>query len=121
MPGARCGQAFRDYEDVRAHANAVASGLAALGVEAGDRVALYLHNDIAFIEASVGIGILGAIPVPANWHWGGAELAYLLDDGDSKMIFAHTSRGDAAADRRTSHRPLSSRPNDVRPAAATTR
>ncbi|MEZ0050222.1 long-chain acyl-CoA synthetase [Mycobacterium sp. MAA66] len=91
MSGVRCGRVFRDYDDVRARASAVAGGLAALGVEAGDRVAICLHNDIAFIEASVGVGMLGAIPVPVNWHWKGAELAYLLDDSDSKVIFANTS------------------------------
>jgi long-chain acyl-CoA synthetase len=91
MTGVRCGHVFRDYEDVRARAGAVANGLAALDVTAGDRVAIYLHNEIAFVEASIGIGMLGAIPVPVNWHWQGAELAYLLDDSDSKVIFAHTS------------------------------
>jgi len=91
MAGVRCGHFFRDYEDVRTHAGAVANGLAALDVTAGDRVAIYLHNDIAFIEASIGIGMLGAVPVPVNWHWKGAELVYLLDDSDSKVIFAHTS------------------------------
>ena len=91
MTGVRCGHVFRDYEDVRTRAGAVANGLAALDVTAGDRVAIYLHNEIAFIEASIGIGMLGAIPVPVNWHWQGAELAYLLDDSDSKVIFADTS------------------------------
>jgi long-chain acyl-CoA synthetase len=73
MAGVRCGHFFRDYEDVRTRAGAVANGLAALDVTAGDRVAIYLHNDIAFIEASIGIGMLGAVPVPVNWHWKGAE------------------------------------------------
>jgi long-chain acyl-CoA synthetase len=91
MAGVRCGHVFRDYEGVRTRAGAVANGLAALDVTAGDRVAVYLHNEIAFIEASIGIGMLGAVPVPVNWHWKGAELAYLLDDSDSKVIFAHTS------------------------------
>ena len=68
MTGVRCGHVFRDYEDVRARASAVANGLAALDVTAGDRVAIYLHNEIAFVEASIGIGMLGAIPVPVNWH-----------------------------------------------------
>jgi acyl-CoA synthetase (AMP-forming)/AMP-acid ligase II len=91
MAGGRCGHVFRDYEDVRTRAGAVANGVAALDITAGDRVAIYLPNEIAFIEASIGIGMLGAIPVPVNWHWQGAELAYLLDDSDSKVIFADTT------------------------------
>jgi long-chain acyl-CoA synthetase len=104
MAGVRCGHVFRSYEDVRARAGAVASGLAALDVTAGDRVAIYLHNEIAFIEASIGIGMLGAVPVPVNWHWKDAELAYLLDDSDSKVIFADTgliSTAEAVAGDRT--------------------
>ena len=91
MTGVRCGQAFREYDHVRTRAGSVANGLAALGVTAGDRVAVYMHNEIEFIEASMGIGMLGAIPVPVNWHWQGAELAYLLDDSGSTAIFADTS------------------------------
>lgn len=90
MTGINCGPVSRDYDTVRARAARIATGLAAHGVVAGDRVAIYLHNDIAFVEASIGAGILGAIPVPVNWHWKGAELAYLLDDSASRILFAHT-------------------------------
>jgi len=90
MAGIRCGQVVRDYDQVRARAAAIAGGLAAAGVVAGDRVAIYMHNDIAFVEASIGAGLLGAIPVPVNWHWKDTELAYLLEDSESRVIFAHT-------------------------------
>lgn len=90
MTGIRCGAVTRTYDEVRARAARAATGLAAAGVGLGDRVAIYLHNDIAFVEASIGVGLLGAIPVPVNWHWKGSELAYLLDDSDSSVIFAHT-------------------------------
>ncbi|MEV6559427.1 AMP-binding protein [Nocardia sp. NPDC051756] len=90
MAEIRCGQTVRDYAELRARAARVASGLAAQGIAAGDRVAIYLHNDVAFVEASLGAGLLGAIPVPVNWHWKDAELAFLLDDSGSRVIFAHT-------------------------------
>jgi long-chain acyl-CoA synthetase len=90
MTGIHCGAVSRDYPQVLARAGRIASGLAAAGVGTGDRVAIYLHNDVAAIEASIGAGVLGAIPVPVNWHWKGAELAYLLDDSGSRVVFAHT-------------------------------
>jgi long-chain acyl-CoA synthetase len=68
----------------------VAGGLKALGVGAGDRVALVLRNDIAFLEVSVGVGLVGAAPVPVNWHWKGDELEYLLTDSASSVVFAHS-------------------------------
>src|SRR4051794_22977888 len=90
MTGIHCGSVSRGYPEVLARAGRIATGLAAAGVGAGDRVAIYLHNDVAAIEASIGAGILGATPVPVNWHWKGAELAYLLDDSASRVVFAHT-------------------------------
>jgi long-chain acyl-CoA synthetase len=90
MNGIHCGAVSRGYDEVLTRAGRVAGGLAAAGVGAGDRIAIYLHNDVAAVEASIGAGILGATPVPVNWHWKGAELAYLLDDSGSQVVFAHT-------------------------------
>ncbi|MFC9433622.1 AMP-binding protein [Nocardia sp. NPDC057030] len=90
MAEIRCGQTVRDYDELRVRVARVAGGLAGQGIVAGDRVAIYLHNDVAFVEASLGAGLLGAIPVPVNWHWQDAELAFLLDDSGSRVIFAHT-------------------------------
>ncbi|MEY4784105.1 MAG: hypothetical protein RIR41_2040, partial [Pseudomonadota bacterium] len=41
-----------------------ASGLASLGVVRGDIIALFLRNDIAFFEASIAAGLIGAYPTP---------------------------------------------------------
>ncbi|MFB8000929.1 AMP-binding protein [Nocardia sp. NPDC056000] len=90
MPAIRCGQTSRDYDELRLRAAQVATGLAEYGVRAGDRVAIFMHNDLPFIEVSMAAGLLGATPVPVNWHWKGAELAYLLDDSGSRVIFAHS-------------------------------
>jgi long-chain acyl-CoA synthetase len=68
----------------------IAGGLRELGVGPGDRVAVVLRNDIAFLEISVAAGLVGASPVPVNWHWKGEELEYLLTDSASKVVFAHS-------------------------------
>lgn len=70
-------------------ASRAASGLAALGVGQGDTVALYLRNDIAFFEASFAAGLLGAYPVPVNWHYTEEEAAYLLGDCAARAIVIH--------------------------------
>ena len=44
--------AYRDFDQ---RANQVANGLIALGVQPGDRVALYIHNLPLFMEAYYGI------------------------------------------------------------------
>lgn len=89
-PVIRCGGRSRSHAEVADRAGRIASGLAGLGVQPGDRVAIVLRNEIEFVETSMGIGQLGAIPVPVNWHWKGSELGYLLDDCDAKAAFVHS-------------------------------
>jgi len=66
-----------------------ASGLAALGVNAGDAIALVLRNDFPVFEASFAAQQLGAYCVPVNWHGKKAEIAYVLQDCGAKVVIAH--------------------------------
>ncbi|HEU0159141.1 MAG TPA: AMP-binding protein, partial [Hyphomicrobiaceae bacterium] len=67
----------------------VASGFSALGVKAGDCVALLMRNDIAFIEASFAAQTVGAYAVPINWHFKAEEIAYILADSAAKVLVGH--------------------------------
>lgn len=71
------------------------SGLASLGIEEGDSVALLLRNDIAFLEASLAIGALGAYSVPINWHARPAEIEAVLADSGAKLVIAHADLASA--------------------------
>jgi long-chain acyl-CoA synthetase len=71
-------------------AGRVASGFAALGVGAGDAVAMLLRNDLAFFEASFGAANLGAYAVPFNWHATAHEVAHLLQDCGARVLVAHS-------------------------------
>ncbi len=62
-------------EEVTLRAAKAASGFASLGVGFGDTVAIFLRNDIAFLEVMGGAGLVGAYPVPANWHYTPDEAA----------------------------------------------
>ncbi|NYI23631.1 long-chain acyl-CoA synthetase [Sphingobium francense] len=66
-----------------------ASGLRSLGVGVEDTVALILRNDIAFLEASFAVGLLGACPVAVNWHFSVAEAAYVIDDCRARAVIIH--------------------------------
>jgi long-chain acyl-CoA synthetase len=88
-PEIRCGDRSRTRDEALQRAARIAAGLARLGVQPGDRVAVVLRNDIEFLEVSIGIGQLGAIPVPVNWHWKGTELGYLLSDSGATAAFVH--------------------------------
>jgi long-chain acyl-CoA synthetase len=66
-----------------------ASGFAALGITAGDAIAVMLRNDFPFFEASFAAQRLGAYCVPLNWHGKTPELAYVLGDCGAKAVIAH--------------------------------
>jgi len=66
-----------------------AGGFAALGVAAGDAIALVLRNDFPFFEASYAAQLLGAYCVPVNWHGKAPEIGYVLRDCAAKVVVAH--------------------------------
>jgi long-chain acyl-CoA synthetase len=67
----------------------LASGLAALGIGAGDSVAILLRNEITFLEASYGAMRVGAYAVPINWHNKIDEVAYILEDCGARVLIVH--------------------------------
>ena len=77
------------HDALLANARRAASGFHDLGVWQGDQVALLLRNDFSFFEASFGAALLGAAPVPLNWHLTADEIAYILDDCGAKVLVAH--------------------------------
>ncbi len=66
-----------------------ASGFLSLGLQEGDRVAILMRNDIAFLEATFACGELGLYPVPVNWHFSPDETAYVLNDSGAKALVIH--------------------------------
>jgi long-chain acyl-CoA synthetase len=85
----RLGSLERSHPEIAARAARAASGLHELGMRAGDRAAIVLRNDPAYVEVTAAIRVLGGVPVPVNWHWRGQELAHLLGDSASRVAFVH--------------------------------
>ena len=67
-------------------AERAAQGLIELGVKSSDVVALFMRNDLPFIEASVAAGLVGAYPTPVNWHGTVPEARYVFEDCGAKVI-----------------------------------
>jgi long-chain acyl-CoA synthetase len=76
----------------------VSTGLATLGVEAGDRVALLLGNRIEFVFAMFGAAHLGAIGVPLSIRQQKPEIAYVLNDCGAKLIVHQENLADRLPD-----------------------
>ena len=95
---------FTIYEDERVTYDAwfravatLAHELQARGVQKGDRVALAMRNlpewPVAFFAAVT----IGAICVPLNAWWTGAELAYGLDNSGTKLLICDAERWERVA------------------------
>jgi fatty-acyl-CoA synthase len=84
------------YGDLNGRVGRAAALLAALGVTAGDRVALLCRNRIEFFELLFACARIGAILVPLNWRMPAAELAPLLADCGARRLIHGTEDSDAA-------------------------
>src|SRR5438105_8488265 len=71
-------------------ATTTARALIASGIEAGDRVAIWAPNTTEWVLAALGIYAAGAVVVPLNTRFKGAEAAYILDRAQAKLLFTVT-------------------------------
>jgi acyl-CoA synthetase (AMP-forming)/AMP-acid ligase II len=76
------------YEELDRRCNCLANALRALGVQAGDRVALLFDNDFRFLDCCFGAMRTGAVPVPLNIRMGDDALAFVLDDCEAEVMIA---------------------------------
>jgi long-chain acyl-CoA synthetase len=74
------------WADVDRAASAVAAGLSARGLHAGDRIALLLGNSYEFVIAYFGAARAGLVTVPLNPAYTSAEVAVLLADCGAHML-----------------------------------
>ena len=87
MPGSIVsGDRVENIDELMVRAARAATGLEALGVTAGDTVALCLRNDIATFEAGGAAGLVGAYAVPINWHLAPEEASYILRDCAARVL-----------------------------------
>ncbi len=74
------------YEELDSASSKFASGLAALGVSKGDRVAYFLQNCPELVTIFFGIQKSGAVAVPCNPMYQSHELAHQLSDSGAKAV-----------------------------------
>ncbi|UCC75476.1 MAG: long-chain fatty acid--CoA ligase [Anaerolineales bacterium] len=74
------------YSELNQAANRCADGLAQLGVQVGDKVAVMLPNVPEFVTAYFAILKLGGCVVPLNTLHKASEIAYQLEDSDASAL-----------------------------------
>ncbi|PZR22125.1 MAG: long-chain fatty acid--CoA ligase, partial [Azospira oryzae] len=74
------------YAQLNAEVNRHAHALLALGVQKGDVVAAFLYNTPAFVFSLLAAARVGAVFNPINYRLAAQELAFILEDGQAKVL-----------------------------------
>ena len=75
--------------EVLAAANQISHGLRALGCQVGDTVAAVVPNGLEMLEYYLGATQIGLYITPINHHLVGPEIAYIVNDSESKVLIVH--------------------------------
>ncbi len=72
--------------ELRRRVAALAGALSRRGVGFGDRVMVLMLNRTEFVESVLAANMLGAIAVPVNFRLTPAEIAFLVDDCEARVM-----------------------------------
>src|SRR5262249_1449978 len=74
------------YDEMRRWPAALAGGLTARGIGAGDVVGLLSYNSIEFLATIFAANRLGAIAMPVNWRLAAPELRFILEHSGARAL-----------------------------------
>jgi long-chain acyl-CoA synthetase len=79
------------YDELGKAAREVAAGLIDLGIEKGDRVAIFSETRMEWTLADLGAILAGAVVVPIYQTSSAEEAEHVLADSESKLVFVEDS------------------------------
>src|SRR5690606_10650712 len=74
------------YEELGGRGERTAAGLRRLGIQRGDRVALWAESSTEFVVALLAVYRSGGIAVPVNTRYREAEVGHVVDDSGAVAI-----------------------------------
>ncbi len=89
-PALVCGDQTLTYSQLQDAVDRTAHGLIALGVDVGDRIALFLPNIPAFLICYLAAQKVGAVVVSVNTMLVTEELRHVLVDSGARILFTTT-------------------------------
>ena len=79
------------WKELDNRAKLFANSLIKLGLERGDRVAIYAKNSNQWVEALFGLAQVGLVSVTVNYRLTANEVAYIIEDSGAKAIICDES------------------------------
>lgn len=78
------------FADLAERVDEAARALIAIGIQKGDRIAIWAPNTWEWIVCALATHSVGAVLVPVNTRYKGIEAAYLLEKSGAKALFTVT-------------------------------
>lgn len=78
------------WGELRGRVAALADALSRRGVGFGDRVMILMLNRTEFVESVLAVNMLGAIAVPLNFRLTAAEIAFLVQDCEARVVITES-------------------------------
>jgi len=94
--GLACGSTRWTYRELYEVCERLAGGLAARGVERGDRVALLARNSHGFVALRYALMRLGAVMVPINFMLQPDDVGFILNHSGASMLACDTGMAEVA-------------------------
>ncbi len=85
-PAISCGESEYTWNQFAYRTDCLARGLARLGVERGDRVAVLMLNCHRYFELYYACARMGAVIVPLNTRLAPPEIDFILGDSEARML-----------------------------------
>lgn len=85
-PAIVCGDMHYTWNEFDQRTDALARGLASLGVQRGDRIALLMLNCHRYLELYYACARMGAVIVPLNIRLARPEIVFILNDSETKVL-----------------------------------
>ncbi|HEY0394817.1 MAG TPA: AMP-binding protein [Candidatus Elarobacter sp.] len=83
------GDLVRDGAALEDRGRRLAGGLARLGLQEGDVVAVLLRNDPLYADVIHACRVAGTYYCPLNWHFTPSELGFILADSGARAVIGH--------------------------------
>ena len=74
------------YPELNQRVNRLANGLLSLGLNKGDKVAVFMENSIEIVEVFLATAKTGIVMVPINFRLLGKDVAYIVDNSDARAL-----------------------------------
>lgn len=81
-----CGDTHYTWNEFDQRTDALARGLASLGVQRGDRIAVVMLNCHRYLELYYACARMGAVIVPLNIRLARSEIVFILNDSETKVL-----------------------------------